>query len=160
MPIFEPVFREHRMAFHELDARLLVINSYLDQQAEIIRSCHPHVDALLECPACKRKTFDGKCGLCGYDEPSHRELAQGAEQVGPVDCPVCGETETVVDSGAGSRCTNTECGAAFGRIRTCEYCEHSFVIKETDDPDDDVGSFFYGCENCDGRFGELMARDD
>jgi hypothetical protein len=87
LPRFEPVFREHSAAFHELDARLLVIDDYLDQQAATIRSRHPYVDSLEQCPACNRKTFDGDCELCGYHEPSHRNLTQGVELVRPADCP-------------------------------------------------------------------------
>ncbi len=165
LPAFTEVLQSHSKAFGELDGRLLVLNRYLDDQATSIRREHSHPDLLTACPACGRETFESNCLLCGYHEPSHRELTQGAEAIGPADCPRCGATGSVVVSGDRARCTEAECGASFGGIHRCEYCSGFFVVENEEEVVDDedhagVGSFFAGCPNCDGRAGELGSRDD
>lgn len=156
---------DHTERFREFDGRLLILDTYLDEQASTIRSRHSAPDRLEECPACKRLTFDGDCGLCGYTEPSHRELTQGADFIEPADCPKCGAIESVVVSGDGARCN--ECGETFDGVGRCEYCGEPLAYKlnhigsdSEDEPGDESGSFYYGCQQCGGRFGELMSRDD
>lgn len=165
LPEFSEALASHAVAFGELDGRLLVLDTYLDQQAVNVRQDHTNPDWLEECPACHRETFDGDCLLCGYHEPSHRELTQGDEVIGPADCPKCGAAESVVVSGEGARCNEPECGAWYGGMHRCEYCGGFFVVadeKEVIDDEDQagVGSYYYGCENCEGRAGDLASRDD
>lgn len=160
---YTAALRDHAEKFRELGGRLLILDTYLDEQAVTIRSKHPHLDQLEECPACKRLTFDGDCGLCGYSEPSHRELTQGADFIEPADCPKCGAMESVVVSGEGARCN--ECGRTFDALSRCDYCGEPLAYEisrggSEDEPGDEVGSFYYGCQHCDGRLGELMSRDD
>lgn len=163
--VISAALASHDAKFGRLDGRLLVLDHYLDEQAAQIRATHPHVDWLCECPACKRETFDGDCSLCGYSEPSHRELTQGAEAVGPADCPKCGAFEKVVVSGEGARCTEQDCGAWFGGMHRCEFCQEFFVVSDESEVIDDenhagLGSYQYGCEKCDGNLGYQMSKDD
>jgi hypothetical protein len=165
LPEFSTALEAHAAAFGNLEARLLVLDNYLDDQANAIRAEHAHPERLSQCSACHRETYDNLCLLCGYHEPSHRELTQGDEMIGPADCPTCGASHSVVVSGERARCTEPECGASFGGIHRCEYCGGFFVVENEDDVIDDedqagVGSFYTGCENCDGRAGELGSRDD
>ena len=149
LPQFELIFRDHHSDFRALNGRLLVINDYLDQQTANIRSLHAHPESLQECPACKRATFNGDCALCGYNEPTHRELTQGAEFIPHADCPKCGAIKTVMPSGDAGRCTS--CGDVFECIGTCAYCGSSFASDPNSDPEAAVGSYYFGCDNCSGR---------
>jgi hypothetical protein len=149
------VFTEHGAAFTALEGRLLVLDEYLDQRATAIRADHSNPDSLSECPACKRETFDGDCALCGYSEPSHREITQGEEMIGPADCPKCGGFKCVKVSSDAARCTDASCGAWFGAIHRCECCFGFFVVSEESvviDDEDHLGprSYYYGCNNCEG----------
>jgi hypothetical protein len=155
----------HEAEFGRLDGRLLVLDRYLDEQAVHRGADYAQPDRLVECPACKRETFDSDCILCGYSEPSHRELTQGAEAIGPADCPQCGGVESVVVSGTGARCTQSNCGAWFGGIHRCEFCQEFFVVENESELIDDedhagTGSYQFGCEKCDGNFGYQMSKDD
>lgn len=159
------VFTDHGAEFTALEGRLLVLDAYLNQRATAIRADHAHPDWLSECPACKRETFDGDCALCGYSEPSHRELTQGEEMIGPADCPKCGGFECVKVSGESARCTDASCGAWFGAMHRCEYCFGFFVVEDESAVIDDedhlgLGSYYYGCNNCEGRAGYLASKDD
>ncbi len=163
--VFSAALVPHSAEFGRLDGRLLVLDRYLDEQATKLRAAHAHPDWLSECPACRREIFDGDCALCGYSEPSHRELTQGAEAIGPADCPKCGAVESVVVSGEGARCTEQGCGAWFGGMHRCEFCQDFFVVVDEaaviDDEDHaGVGSYQYGCEKCEGNFGHQMSKDD
>ena len=152
--------------FDRLSGRLLVLDIYLDDETTRIRASRDDCGDLEECPACRRMTFDyGDCLLCGYSEPTHRELTQGAEHIGPVDCPRCGGLGSVVVSGSGARCTDADCGAWFEALHTCEYCSTPFaVIDERDVIDDEnhagVGSFQFGCDQCSGNLGHQFSKDD
>ena len=154
LPDFEPVFFSHAAEFHTLDARLLVIDGYLDQEAARIRSAVDCPYAFKECPACKRETFDGVCAICDYNEPSPKDLTEGDELVDPIDCPECGGGETVVVFGTGSRCTS--CGAGLEPFDSCEYCGGHFLQSATGEEE---GSFLNGCHNCSGRLEEVLGRD-
>jgi hypothetical protein len=165
IPALSATLGPHSVEFARLDGRLLVLDRYLDEQAAKIRAAHAHRDWLGECPACRRETFDGDCALCGYSEPSHRELTQGAEAIGPADCPKCGAMGSVAVSGEGARCTEQECGAWFDSMHRCEFCQDFFVVVDESDVIDDedhagVGSYQIGCEKCDGNFGYQMSKDD
>ncbi len=68
-------------------------------------------------------------------------------------------------SGEGARCNEPECGAWYGGMHRCEYCGGFFVVENENDVIDDedqagVGSYYYGCANCEGRAGDLASRDD
>lgn len=158
LPQFESVFRDHSPAFFALDGRLLILDTYLAEEAIRIHGKHLNPEVFEKCPACKQRTLDQECALCGYNEPTHKELTQGAEPIAPADCPKCGAGEAVMPSGERSRCT--ECGHVFEGIATCEYCGTSFVSIPDGDTESDAGSFYYGCVNCTGRLGDLMDRDD
>jgi hypothetical protein len=165
LAVFSDAIEPHATAFGELDGRLLVLDNYLDQQAANIKREHAHPDWLGECPACHRDTFDGDCSLCGYSEPSHREIKHGAEVIGPASCIKCGALDSVVVSGDAARCTVPDCGAWFGGIHRCEFCQEFFVVSDESEVIDDedhigVGSYQFGCENCDGNLGYQMSKDD
>lgn len=165
IPVIAAALAPHNTEFGRLDGRLLVLDRYLDEQATQIRANHPHRDWLCECPACKRETFDGGCALCGYSEPSHRELTRGAEASGPADCLKCGAFGKVVVSGEGARCTEPDCGAWYGGMHRCEFCQEFFVVLDEAEVIDDeehagMGSYQIGCENCPGNFGYQMGKND
>lgn len=165
-PEFSSALDAHAASFGALEGKLLVVAQYLDDQAAEIRRSHAHPEWLSECPACRRKTYEESCLICGYHEPSHRELTQGDEMVGPADCPMCGGHETVVVSGDGARCKETGCAAWFAAMHRCGYCGGFFVTENEDEVDDrdeegpGVGSFYLGCPNCDGRVGQLANEDE
>jgi len=165
IPAIAAALSPHLSEFGRLDGRLLVLDRYLDEQAKRIRADHPNPDCLSDCPACKRETFDGDCSLCGYSEPSHREIKHGAEVIGPADCIECGAQGSVVVSGEGARCTEHGCGAWFGGLHRCEFCQEFFVVSDESEVIDDedhagLGSYQYGCENCEGNLGYQMSKDD
>jgi hypothetical protein len=165
IPCIASALSPHSAEFGRLDGRLLVLDRYLNEQATQIRDAHPHPVHLSKCPACHRETFDDDCKLCGYSEPSHRELTKGAEAIGPADCPKCGAFEKVVVSGTGARCTESDCGAWFKSMHRCEYCFGFFVVENetlvVDDEDQaGLGSFYTGCNNCDGHAGHLASKDE
>jgi hypothetical protein len=165
LPQIADSLAEHNAAFGRLETRLLVLDRYLNEQALAVRAAHAHPDCLSECPACKRQTFDGDCALCGYSEPSHREITQGAEGIGPADCPTCGALGSVVISGTEARCTESDCAAWFEGIHCCEFCQEPFVVEDEREVIDDedhagVGSFQIGCPNCSGNLGYQMSKDD
>lgn len=155
---FGLVFNKHADKFRDLEGRLLLVDTFLDQQAQQIRSAHKEPHTLRKCPACKRATFNGECSLCCYAEPSHRDICKGEHPADTLDCPQCGGPDTIIRFGENVRCKN--CGKTFEKVIICEYCQVPFVQRTQAKSDADIGSFCYGCYNCDGHLGELMRRDD
>lgn len=161
---FASVLKNYANDFRTLEAKLLILEQYLDLQEKNIKKSYPEVNILTICPACNRETYYDKCLLCSYHEPSQRDIMQGDEMPARADCPECGEYEGVVNSDNGSRCT--ACGAGFNSIGTCEYCCGGYILPDENEqfdpenPEPEVGSYYWGCGRCGGRIGYLANKDD
>ena len=153
---FQAAFSKHAWQHGDIEAKLLVLKTYLRQAETEVKLENVGV-SLTGCEACEMQTvLSGRCLLCAHENISHRDVAEGAECTPKLNCSECGVECVVVQTNIGSRCT--KCGATYGAFIQCDYC--STWCLEDDLSERYDCSYQSGCEHCDGNFARLMSNLD
>lgn len=155
---FEKKFsREEENVYLDIKKRILNLNEYLNQTEKEIQNKYPRID-FITCPKCHKRCvkveyIKCKCYLCGTNyidtsyerkkyieknQPSYREISQGAPQIDEIECPFCNDVMLLDYENDKAICFMCKTELCIDDIDSCERCGKIGVTGICDDCLEDI----------------------
>lgn len=150
---FEKKFtKDETNVYLDIKKRILNLNNYLNQTEKEIHNKYPGID-FKTCPKCHKKSvkvnhIECECYLCGINysdttyerkkyieknQPSYREISQGAPQIEEIECPFCNDVMLIDYENDKAICFMCNEESCIDDIDNCERCGKFGVTGICDD---------------------------